>query len=137
MGKGVNEKGEEIVDSTPMELPIGYEYPESLQSLMRRIVPAISQAADREGFDTFEEANDFEIEDEELPPAPWEYSKDQEEEDRIARIKIMEQKERDQKDYDEYKKWRDQPAGRPRAGKKAKPAPTIKAEEEFFEEAEN
>lgn len=61
-----DEKGRELPDPTPMELPSGFRAPESLESMIARMVRGrISQLANDEGMETFEEANDFELGDEE------------------------------------------------------------------------
>lgn len=60
----LDEKGHEIPDPTPLRLPIGFKEPESLQSQIQRMVRGeLSRAASENGFETFEESDDFEIED--------------------------------------------------------------------------
>lgn len=58
-----NEKGEMIPENTPVELPIGYEHPEELKSMIRRMVTdaAFVAAQDAQGFDSEEEADDFDV----------------------------------------------------------------------------
>lgn len=62
-----NEKGQELPDDTPLEIPAGFKRPETLHEMMKRYVRSeqFRQAADAAGVDTEEEANDFEVEDEE------------------------------------------------------------------------
>lgn len=77
-----NELGQEIPDPTPVSMPLGYEKPESLESMVQRMVRIhISKQADVEGFETFEEAEDFyaEDEDEELPHTQYQFNEMQEE----------------------------------------------------------
>lgn len=66
-----DDQGREIPDPTPMELPTGFRAPESLESMIARMVRTrISDLADREGMETFDEANDFELDDDdELTPS--------------------------------------------------------------------
>jgi len=64
-----DEKGREIPDPTPMahHMPAGAYAPESLQSMMRRMIrETLSAQAAAEGEETFEEANDFDLEDEDF-----------------------------------------------------------------------
>lgn len=56
-----NDKWEEIPDPTPVELPTGYNKPETLQQMIQRYVRAASVAASDQGFETEEEADDFEV----------------------------------------------------------------------------
>lgn len=59
-----NERGEELPDQTPIELPVGVRRPESLNDMMRRMIrTSLSQYAADQGEETFEEANDFDIPD--------------------------------------------------------------------------
>lgn len=63
-----NERGEELPDPTPVEVPAGMRVPESLEAMIARMVRGkVSELAAREGMETFEEANDFEIEDDDEP----------------------------------------------------------------------
>lgn len=54
-----NEKGEEILDKTPVALPVGYEVPEPLEKMVARMVRAASAHSASMGNETLEEANDF------------------------------------------------------------------------------
>lgn len=56
--------GKEYPDPTPMELPIGYERPLTLQEMLQKqIREVVSAQAAQVGLGTFEEENDFEPED--------------------------------------------------------------------------
>lgn len=60
-----NERGEEIPDDTPLELPFNAKRPETLQEMIQRYVAnEISQAAAQLEAETLEEANDFDVDDE-------------------------------------------------------------------------
>lgn len=68
-----NERGEELPDPTPVEIPAGFKEPESIQSMIARLVRThVSDAAARHGFETVDEANDFEVEDEEFGETKYE-----------------------------------------------------------------
>jgi len=66
--------GREIPDPTPMELAPGLVRPESLQSMMQRMIrQQLSQYAVDQGEESFDEANDFEIEDEDFDDITTKY----------------------------------------------------------------
>lgn len=75
----LDENGFEIPDPNPMEIPVGFKRPESLESMMRRFIRGeLSQRMAAQGHETFEEAMDFSIDGEEgLPETPWEVAADQ------------------------------------------------------------
>lgn len=72
--------GREIVDPTPVEWPLGVTVPESLEQKIARMVrTGVSQFASEQGAETFEEADDFDVEDSEaLPNSSHELGDDQE-----------------------------------------------------------
>lgn len=64
-GRRLNEKGQEVPDPTPVELPIGYKHPLPLEQRMRQMIKThLSSVAQQEGFESWEEANDFKMPDE-------------------------------------------------------------------------
>lgn len=69
----ITKDGSEIPDSTPVELPIGFERPESIQESIRRMIldPALRAELQANDIETFDEADDFEIEDD-FPQSPHE-----------------------------------------------------------------
>jgi len=68
-----NEHGEELPDPTPVEIPAGFKEPESIQQLIARLVRVhVSDAAARHGFETVDEANDFDVDEEEFPETKYE-----------------------------------------------------------------
>lgn len=76
----LNEKGHEVLDPTPIAIPVGFKLPESMTDMVRRFVRhELSRQADEKGFETFEESDDFDIEDDPpLPETKWELNYDQE-----------------------------------------------------------
>lgn len=59
----------EHLDTTPIELPIGYQQPETLAEQMRRFIrQEVSQVAQAQSLGTFTEEDDFEEDDEPLTP---------------------------------------------------------------------
>lgn len=66
--------GEEIPDSTKPEVPLGFKKPESLAEQVRRLVRSeqMRLAAQSQGFETFEEADDFDVGDDFDPRSPYE-----------------------------------------------------------------
>lgn len=69
----LDEEGREIPDPTPIELPLGMKRPETLAEQVQRLVRnQVSQYAALHGHETFEEAEDFDIEDDLDPSTPYE-----------------------------------------------------------------
>lgn len=60
-----NSKGQEMPDQTPLELPVGYRQPETLQAMIQRMVRIHSLAAVQDGLESFEDADDFDADDDE------------------------------------------------------------------------
>jgi hypothetical protein len=66
--------GKEYPDSTPLELPIGAARPPTLETYIKNMIQSqLSDVAQAGGAETFEEAGDFDIEDDPVDPrTPWE-----------------------------------------------------------------
>lgn len=89
-----DEFGREIPDNTPVEMPLGLRMPKPLQELIKDIVRhQMSQEAAEEGRETFDEANDFDVEDDEIPASPYEI--DEDEEFRSAEQKVLDRAAKD------------------------------------------
>lgn len=59
-----HENGKEIPDNTPVEVPVRLRVGESQEARMRRMIEsAVSRQAERDGHETFEESQDFDVED--------------------------------------------------------------------------
>lgn len=74
-GKAVlDSDGSEILDPRPMALPIGFERPESIQDTIRRLVTdrQIKAELEASGVESFDEADDFEVEDDLPLESPYE-----------------------------------------------------------------
>lgn len=70
-----NEKGEQMVDPTPVRLPVGFKNVDSFANRVREIVRGERLRAEAEamGAETFEEADDFDVPDDPLDPStPYE-----------------------------------------------------------------
>jgi len=75
VASGQDERGREIPDPVPTAPPIGYVPGPSLGDTIQRLLKhqLMAQAAAAEGFDTFEEAEDFDIPDDPIDPeTPYE-----------------------------------------------------------------
>lgn len=68
------EKGEEICHGIPIEIPLDFKRPLTLQEEIRRMIAVeASRAAEDAGLESFEEADDFNVEDEDEPfSSPYE-----------------------------------------------------------------
>lgn len=66
--------GREVLDSTPMQPPVGYQRTKSLAEQIRDMVrsEALRQAAEAAGFESFEESDDFDVGDDYEPSSPYE-----------------------------------------------------------------
>lgn len=64
--KRYGEPDQEKLDTTPVEMPLGYTRPTPLQDLIATMVRDAVQQENQEDFETLEEADDFEEEDPEL-----------------------------------------------------------------------
>lgn len=56
----------EIPDKTPVAMPLGYERPEPLESMIARMIRVESVKAQKEGKETFEESDDFDCDDDDI-----------------------------------------------------------------------
>lgn len=67
----LDEKGHEIPDPQPVEVPAGFKRPETLAEQIRRLVRNEEFQRDlaAQGMETFEEAEDFEIDDDMFDPS--------------------------------------------------------------------
>jgi hypothetical protein len=64
-----DERGREVPDDRPVAVPAGWRAPESLPDMIRRFVQReISARAEAVGLETFEESDDFEVDDEAPDP---------------------------------------------------------------------
>lgn len=67
------EDGKEIVDNKPLAIPAGFRRPPTLQEQVARLVERdISARAAAVGEESWEEANDFDIDEDFDPSTPWE-----------------------------------------------------------------
>lgn len=70
-----DEKGREIPDPTPVAIPAGFKKPETMAELVRSLTrsTALELLAAEQDIDTFEEAEDFDIDDDSFDPnSPFE-----------------------------------------------------------------
>lgn len=69
---GYDKQGREIPDPTPVEMPVGFKRPiplaDEIRAIMRR---AVQEDLDSHGMETFDEADDFEVPDEDMT-SPYE-----------------------------------------------------------------
>lgn len=69
----LDEYGHEIPDPKPVAIPAGFKRPETLAEQVQRLVrTSISRQAAEQGFETFEESEDFDVDDEFDPSTPYE-----------------------------------------------------------------
>lgn len=69
----LNDKGWEVPDPKPMAIPGGFQRPATMEErLLRFIRHEVSQAAKDKNYETFEEADDFDVGDDFDPQSPYE-----------------------------------------------------------------
>lgn len=69
----LDENGHEVGDPTPIAMPAGFKRPETLAEQVQRLVrTTISTEAAAQGDETFDEADDFDVDDEVDPSSPYE-----------------------------------------------------------------
>lgn len=69
----LNENGHEVPDPRPMARPLHISAPETLaQQIQRMVRSELSRRAEAQGFETFEEAEDFDVGDEPELASPYE-----------------------------------------------------------------
>ncbi|UDN67897.1 hypothetical protein [robinz microvirus RP_175] len=78
----LDKDGREVPDTTPVVLRFRGRETTNFDDIRQFIRREMSDAAARGGQETFEEANDFDVGDDDMPKSPHEYSADQEDEDR-------------------------------------------------------
>lgn len=75
----LDENGREVLDPTPLATAVGFKRPESLAQMVARLCRGvISDRAAEQGYETEEEADDFDCEDDEflgdhMPVSPYEH----------------------------------------------------------------
>lgn len=70
-GKPLNDRGELVPDPRPMAPPIGYKKQPSMVDIIREQIRLAGLEAANAGFETFEEADDYDVGDED-PRSPYE-----------------------------------------------------------------
>lgn len=94
----LNERGHEILDPNPVEIPVGFHQPPTLEARMRALIRTeMSQLAAQKGEETFEEADDFDIGDDFDPTSPYEQHFDHDDNIDSLKTQIKESKAKRQK----------------------------------------
>lgn len=68
--------GSEKLDSTPMQPPVGYNPQPSMFEVMRKMIQDHQRELQERGFETAEEADDFDVDDDYDPTSPYEHEFD-------------------------------------------------------------
>lgn len=72
--------GREVPDQTPVEMPLGFKRPRPLNEVVQELIrKEFSRQAEAQGQETFDEANDFDVDDDEFPVSPHELLDDEQE----------------------------------------------------------
>lgn len=78
----LGEDGREYPDQTPIAIRVRNRVVTNFDDIRSIIRREVSAAAERQGAESFEQANDFDVDDEPVEKSRWEYSADQELEER-------------------------------------------------------
>lgn len=114
-----DEKGHEIVDSTPLAIPIHWQRPLTIQDMVRRFVQTeVSRVAEAEGHETFEEADDFDTGEDEDIRSPYQLDDEQEHADRSS---FLDEKPKEKPDPQPPAAKPEPPAKPPKKPRKAPP----------------
>lgn len=74
----LNERGQEILDSTPTKVPLNFKRPLPVAEMVRRMVQReLSSTASKLGAETFEESDDFVVGDDPEIRSKYELDEDQ------------------------------------------------------------
>lgn len=103
INKKYNEKGEEIMDPTPINVPSSYRRPPTLQEQMARFMRAAQYSAANQGAESFEEADDFDVGDDYDPTSPHELAYDEELGKEMPQS-VKQQLDEDRKKFDKFVK---------------------------------
>lgn len=70
----LDDNGHEILDPTPMAPPVGFKPQPSMVEIVRQQIASdrLAQEAEELGLETFDEANDFDVDDDFDPSTPYE-----------------------------------------------------------------
>lgn len=118
-GRRLNAEGQEILDPTPMAPPIGYKKQPTMVDHIRAMIASerLAQEAAAAGAETFEEADDFDVDDDPEISTPYE----------IHESEPVQALRRRQKEA-EATPPAERPSPSPEAAPAASPAPTGKSE---------
>lgn len=68
-----DERGRELPDDTPLEVPLNWKRPPSLREMIQQhIRTEMSAQADQDGLETFEESDDFDVDEDPDPLSQYE-----------------------------------------------------------------
>lgn len=110
LARGIDENGNFKVSSVPQEPPIGYKKQPSMIDIVHEAIRSerLSREADDAGFETFDEADDFDVGDDdgvqlrsvhELPDAPSPHD--------LRRMEALRGSERAQRRQERFEYWED------------------------------
>lgn len=72
----LDDTGGEILDSTPMQPPLGFQKTPSMFDVMRKMIADRERELAQAGYETAEEADDFDVDDDFDPSSPYEHNFD-------------------------------------------------------------
>lgn len=89
-GKPLNDQGQLIPDPTPLAPPLGYKKQPSMAEIIREQIRVhMSNVASQQGFETFDEADDFDVGENDFPVSPHEIDEEQEVPASVLRARLL------------------------------------------------
>lgn len=90
-----DKQGRELPDPTPVDIPAGFKRPETLAEQIKRMIRTdMSSFAESQGAESFEEANDFEVDEDDAEQHPTHHELHEEVVDEVKRVKTEAAKRR-------------------------------------------
>lgn len=77
-GLPLNDQGQLVPDPIPMAPPVGFKPSPSMTDLIRQQVLAVSREAQRAGYDSLDDADDFDVGDDQEIQSPYELDEESE-----------------------------------------------------------
>lgn len=102
-------EGRELPDPVPVAPPIGWHAQPSMFEVMRDMIRSahLKELADAQGDESFEEAQDFDVEDDDFPQSPYEGDFDALEDLQLRRQNNFRRRFIEEEENASYVEWRD------------------------------
>lgn len=130
LDKRLDERGHEKLDNTPIEIPLEFRETETLEERIKRLLRSeqFAREMDRQGYETYEEADDFDVGDDYDPKSPWEIPADNYEQEAPVQPPKQQTAPKEQK-------TQESPKAKPKVNKqRVEKAPPMEPDDSFDQE---